>query len=72
MNDGHGNVGDSHLDRRQARVMFAFAIVFPVIATLFLAARLYSNHLIGKKYGWDDWTTIGALVSGIVLSWSFR
>ena len=59
---------DSHLGRPQARLMFAFAIIFPVLGTLALAARLYSNHVLKKSYGWDDWTIIGSLVSEIGLS----
>lgn len=56
---------DSHLGRLEARLMFAFAIFFPVLATFALAARLYSNHVMKKEYGWDDWTVIGSLASQI-------
>ncbi len=57
---------ESHLGRPGARVMFAFAIIFPVLATLAVAARLYSNRLIRKSRGWDDWTVIGCLVDTIL------
>ena len=49
MNLSNRATDDSPLGRCQARLMFAFAIVFPVLGTLALAVRLYSNHNINKN-----------------------
>lgn len=67
MDSSNRAADDSHLGRRQARLIFVLAIVFPTLGTLALAARLYSSHVIKKSYGWDDWAVIGSLVGAVGL-----
>lgn len=48
------------VENRQAEAL-AITCIFPIVATLFVAARTLSRHL-GQNFGWDDWLMYLALI----------
>ena len=46
-----------------AQSFLAVAIVFPILATVFVVARFYCRRLKGVTLGMDDWLILAALVS---------
>ena len=54
---------DGVLATGHAQSFLAVAIVFPILATSFVIARLYCRRLTRLTLGVEDWLVLAALVS---------
>lgn len=52
-------VGEPTLSTYEAKLLFAWTVIFLALALLATLGRLYSRHLKGTRYGLDDYLIIG-------------
>lgn len=52
----------------EAHFVIGFGAFMSVLATLSVAARLYSRYFTANRIGLDDWMAVGALVCFIIKS----
>lgn len=48
-----------------AQSSLALSILFPLLATFSVSARVYCRRWKGNRWGWDDWLNVIALVRDI-------
>jgi hypothetical protein len=54
--------GESTLSTYDAQLVFAWTVIFLVLALLATLGRLYSRYLKGTRYGFDDYLIVGGTV----------